>query len=122
MKRAAINSVYVPKFFNNRELPEEEQVTVEMAVASISDRDKYSVVKIGKKKAVEVTNREAQAIKEKVSKIANYFDEAGKPISTGEELMADADKGARESIALALELWHRIMGHDAGEDLDEGED
>ncbi len=119
MKRASIERVYIPKSFNNRELEEDEQVTIEMSLATLKEKEKFAQMKYLKKGKMEYVRKEYLALRLKVHKINNYFDESGNSIDTVEKLLADEQKSSPESIELTEELWNRIMGYDK---LEEDED
>ena len=123
MKRAAIDRVYVPEFFSNRELEEKDQVTVEVSLATIKEKEQFSKIKTRKGGVVEMDNKQYLALRKKVTKISNYFDEKGKAIDTADKLIEDMEAGAGESIELAVELWNVIMGYSSkNEDSDDSED
>ena len=128
MKRAAIEKTYIPKFCDNRTLEENEQVTVEMGFATITEKDIFSKMTFKKGNNVEIQKNEYKALRKKVSKINNYFDESGNPIDTPDKLIKDLEDGSPESNLLAEELWNHIMGYDKAveeedknEELSEGE-
>ena len=123
MRRPAIETVYIPKFFGNRELDESEQVKVEMTIATIKERKRYSSSKTssdtkGKNITFEMNNKPELAVMEKVTNILCYEDEKGSPIDTAEKLIADCSE---YSIELVNELFSHIMGYDLKED-EEGEE
>jgi hypothetical protein len=119
MKRAAINRTYIPKFCGNRDLPEEEQVMVDVDLATMKEQDKFSCLKYGKNGSVIQEKKEYLALRKKVKKIDNYYDEDGNPIDTADKLIADMETGAGESIKLCIELYNLIMGYSADEDESE---
>lgn len=123
MRRAAIERTYIPKFFNNRNLEEDERVTVDLSVATIEEKENFSKMVYVKGGKMEQKKNFSFAIRKKVKKIHNYFDESGNPIDTAEKLINDAVAGSEESISLYEELWNKIMGYDrAAEDVGEDPD
>lgn len=132
MKRASLERVFIPEFNGNRDLPEAEQVSIEMKIATIKERDVYSILKGKKGGGYTQTKKEFTALKNKVTRINNYFDDLNNPIDTAEKLIEDVKKCSIESNELALEIWNRIMGYSSllegedeeneSEDLTEGED
>ena len=128
MRRPTTERVFIPEFCGNRDLDESEQVTIEVSIATIQERDKFSKMLFKKGGKVDNVKNVDMALKKKVSKISNYFRDDGEPIDTAEKLISDASDGNRYSIELATEIWNRIMGYDTilGEDepeeMTEGED
>lgn len=118
MKRATISRIYVPSFCGNKDL-EEGQVTVEMDLATIKEKDEFANIKYGKKGKMEFVKKEYTAIRRKVEKINDYFDDTGKPIDTAEKLIEDMKAGSPESNELCVELWNRIMGYDSTDSEEE---
>ena len=97
MRRAKINRIFIPEFCGNRNLAEDEQVTVECELATIEERDRFSVVKYGKKGDISAVKKVSSAVLKKVSKIKNYETDEGMAIDTAEKLILDANNGAKES-------------------------
>jgi len=122
MKRATINRIYVPKFNGNLDLDTDEQVTVEMDLATLKERDKYSIMKYGKGGSVELVKKEYTALRDKVKVINNYFDDQGNPIDTAKKLIEDMTVGSEESTELCIELFNKIMGYTSKEDSEEKEE
>ena len=116
MKRATINRIYVPKFSNNRDLEENDQVTVELDLATIKEKDIYAAMTYLKKGKMKYVKKEYTALREKTKSINNYYDDKNNPIDTAEKLIADMKAGSPESGELSEELWDRIMGYDKIED------
>lgn len=116
MKRAAIERVYVPKFCDNREAVEEDQVTVDVSLATIKEKEQFSKIKMKKGGVYEMDNKQYTAFRKKVTKISNYFDDKNQAIDTADKLILDMEAGAKESIELCNELWNVIMGYEVAED------
>ena len=121
MRRAKINRIFIPDFCGNLDLQESEQVTVECDLANIEERDRFSVVKYGKKGDISAVKKVSSAVLKKVTKISNYEDDEGNPINTAEKLITDANSGAKESIDLSMAIYRHVMGLDIDEEDEEGE-
>lgn len=128
MKRVSTGRVFIPKFYDNREADLDDQVSVNMKIATIKEKAEFSKMVYKKGGKTELNNREYTALRKKVEKINNYFDENGSPIDTAEKLIADMEEGEAYSIELCSELWNHIMGYDTvfedsdSEEFTEGED
>lgn len=122
MKRAAICRTYVPKFFGNSELEGDDQVVVEMGIATMKEKEVFAAVKIKHGGKTELVNKEYLALRKKVTKIDNYFDENDQPIDTADKLIVDMEKGSPESTKLCMELWNHIMGYDTESLAEDGDD
>lgn len=132
-KIASFKSVYVPKDIEfldengkrkkNADFPAEEQVKAELSYATIDQKNRYmqfySETGKGRNDAVKMFQNYDynSALKKHVKRIFNLFDENGKEIANGDQLVSNENYNLND---LKQDLFFRICGIRVDDEPDDG--